>query len=243
MTEKSINVIFAKNLRSLLEINGMTQKELAKRLSVGTSSVSSWCRGEKTPRMSRIDAICKIFNCTRVDLIEEANNPSLRRKTMRKFFTAEEFWHVKKGIEAEYFDKVYASKNSKEKVEMLFGRHCKVPNDFLQEKLKERGFLYDPLGDNVEQTLCCFDIYYVELPQDADLDRFISSIRKERDLRTLRWMAAVRADTAIDAIQKYAKVAGLTKDGDNPYLYNKRLIATVGKEKIAYFEKLAIFAK
>ncbi len=72
MTEKSFNAIFAKNLRNLLEINSMTQKELAKRLSVGTSSVSSWCRGEKSPRMDKVDAICKIFNCTRADLMEDS---------------------------------------------------------------------------------------------------------------------------------------------------------------------------
>lgn len=74
MTEKSFNAIFAKNLRNLLEINSMTQKELAKRLSVGTSSVSSWCRGEKSPRMDKVDAICKIFNCTRADLMEDSVN-------------------------------------------------------------------------------------------------------------------------------------------------------------------------
>lgn len=166
---------------------------------------------------------------------------------MRKFYTVEEFRHVKKEIEAEYFDKVYASKTDQEKVEMLFGRHCKVPNDFLQERMEAWGFFYDPLGDNVEQTLCCFDIYCVEIPQDyddSDIDRMISNIRKERNLDTLRWMEAVRADTAIDAIQHYANLFGWIKeDCANPYLYNKRSIATVGKEKIAYFEKIAIFAK
>lgn len=71
MTEKAFNAIFAKNLRNLLQSNGMSQKELAKRLSVGTSSVSSWCRGEKSPRMEKVDAICEIFKCTRADLMEE----------------------------------------------------------------------------------------------------------------------------------------------------------------------------
>lgn len=74
MVEKSFNAIFAKNLRNFLKINGMTQKELAKRLSVGTSSVSSWCRGEKSPRMEKVDAMCKIFDCTRADLMEDSVN-------------------------------------------------------------------------------------------------------------------------------------------------------------------------
>lgn len=74
MTEKAFNAIFAKNLKNLLRANGMSQKELANKLSVGTSSVSSWCRGEKSPRMDKVDAICEIFKCTRADLIEETTN-------------------------------------------------------------------------------------------------------------------------------------------------------------------------
>lgn len=167
---------------------------------------------------------------------------------MRKFYTLEEFRNTKKGIEKEYLDRVFPSKANSERIKMLFGQHCKVPNDFIQEKLNQRGFLYDPVGDNVEQTLCCFDIYSVEIPQnpdiDSDIDRFISNIRNERNLDSLRWELAVHADTAIDAIKKYAKIAGLTKDGDNPYLYiRENKILQNGGNKIVYFEKYAIFAK
>ena len=71
MSEKEFNEIFSKKLRYYLELNEMTQAELAKRLDVGKSSVSNWVNGTKSPRMSKVDAMCEIFHCTRSDLIAE----------------------------------------------------------------------------------------------------------------------------------------------------------------------------
>ena len=71
MSEKEFNEIFAKRLRHYLEINDMSQAELAKRLGVGTTSVSNWINGVKTPRMKKIDAMCEIFHCKRSDLTVE----------------------------------------------------------------------------------------------------------------------------------------------------------------------------
>lgn len=166
----------------------------------------------------------------------------------RKFYTLEEFRHVKKEIEAEYVDKIYASKNPQEKVEILFGRSGKtIPNEFFQRRLEERGFLYDPLGDNIEQTLCCFDIYCVELPQDsiydhADLDWMICRLRKKRDLNTLDWVAAVQAENESKAIEKFVKTNGffkLPEDYINPYLYSNIYL----QGNFAKVAKYAIFAK
>ena len=71
MSEKSFNDIFSFNLRRFLSLNNMTQLELAKKLGVGTTSVSNWCKGLKTPRMDKVDAMCEIFHCKRRDLMEE----------------------------------------------------------------------------------------------------------------------------------------------------------------------------
>ncbi len=71
MGTSEFNIIFSNNLRRLLEENGMTQLELAKRVGVGTTSVSNWCKGIKVPRMDKVDAMCKIFSCRRSDLMEE----------------------------------------------------------------------------------------------------------------------------------------------------------------------------
>lgn len=77
MTENSFNAIFATNLRKYLSYYDMTQVDLSKRLGVGTTSVYNWCNGVKTPRMDKVDAMCRIFNCKRSDLISEHTNDSL----------------------------------------------------------------------------------------------------------------------------------------------------------------------
>ena len=71
MSEQEFNSIFSKRLRYYLEKNNMTQVELSKKLGVGTTSVYNWCNGVKSPRMDKVDAMCKLFGCRRSDLMEE----------------------------------------------------------------------------------------------------------------------------------------------------------------------------
>ena len=49
----------------------MTQSELAEEMGVAYSSVSSWCTGEKMPRMDKIEWIARRFNVLKSDLIED----------------------------------------------------------------------------------------------------------------------------------------------------------------------------
>lgn len=76
MSISDFNAIFSKNLRRRLEISGMTQAELARKLGVGTTSVSNWCKGTKVPRMDKVDAMCAIFSCRRSDLMEDRDVPA-----------------------------------------------------------------------------------------------------------------------------------------------------------------------
>lgn len=69
--EKDFNEIFSKNLKHFLDLYEMTQAELAKRLGVGTTTVSEWYNGRKTPRMGKVDAMCEIFHCKRSDFLTE----------------------------------------------------------------------------------------------------------------------------------------------------------------------------
>ena len=69
--ENNFNKVFANRLNYYLWYNGMTQKALADRLGVGTSTVSNWCKGLKAPRVNKIDMMCDIFGCDRADLVEE----------------------------------------------------------------------------------------------------------------------------------------------------------------------------
>lgn len=74
MSEQEFNAIFSKRLRYYLNKNEMTQVELSKKLGVGTTSVYNWCNGIKTPRMDKVDAMCKLFHCRRSDLIEDKSD-------------------------------------------------------------------------------------------------------------------------------------------------------------------------
>lgn len=74
MSEEEFNKIFSRRLRYYLDKCEMTQADLAKQLNVGTTSVYNWCNAIKTPRMDKVDAMCKIFNCKRSDLMEERLN-------------------------------------------------------------------------------------------------------------------------------------------------------------------------
>ncbi len=71
MPEQDFNLIFSNKLRYFLEMCDMTQAELAKRLGVGNATVSDWVNARKSPRMSKVDAMCEIFHCKRSDFMND----------------------------------------------------------------------------------------------------------------------------------------------------------------------------
>ena len=71
MNSKDFNQVFSTKLRQYMSEYNMTQAELAKRLSVGATSVYNWYNAVKTPRMDKVDRMCEIFHCNRSDLIED----------------------------------------------------------------------------------------------------------------------------------------------------------------------------
>ena len=73
---KEINRIIAKNLSHYMDVFGMTQLELADKLSCSNTTVSSWIQGNATPRMDKIDKMCEIFSCTRSDLVSDTQKTS-----------------------------------------------------------------------------------------------------------------------------------------------------------------------
>ena len=84
--ENTFNSIFARNLRNYLDLNHMTQVELAKRLNVGTTSVYNWCSGIKIPRMDKVDKMCQIFGCNRSDLITDNHSEDQQTKEFVELF-------------------------------------------------------------------------------------------------------------------------------------------------------------
>lgn len=68
METKTMNDIFATNLRNQLYLKRMTQSELAKKMNVTEASVSKWCVGSAVPRPKKIDEMCRLLNCSIDDL-------------------------------------------------------------------------------------------------------------------------------------------------------------------------------
>ncbi len=96
MAEREFNEIFSERLRYYLSKYEMTQLELSKRLGVGTTSVYNWTNGIKTPRMDKVDAMCKIFNCNRSDLMEEHKPEIQSEPDYTNTATPEEFEYLVK---------------------------------------------------------------------------------------------------------------------------------------------------
>ena len=72
MERKDFNAIFSQNLRDMMLRRDIKQSELARLMNVSTATMSDWYNGKKTPRMDKIDAMCRFLNCARSDLMLEA---------------------------------------------------------------------------------------------------------------------------------------------------------------------------
>lgn len=71
MSEKEFMQVFSKRLRYYLDFHGITQTELSQRLNVSTATIYNWLHAIKSPRMDKVDKMCAIFGCRRIDLITE----------------------------------------------------------------------------------------------------------------------------------------------------------------------------
>lgn len=60
---------FIENLRKLIELKGVTQKEFSDALGLSKQTVNSWFRGVSFPNTDKLDAIAVYFNVDRGSLI------------------------------------------------------------------------------------------------------------------------------------------------------------------------------
>lgn len=63
--------IFARNLSFYIERSGKTQREIADVLGVATSTLNNWVKGQKYPRMDKVEMLANYFGILKSDLIEE----------------------------------------------------------------------------------------------------------------------------------------------------------------------------
>lgn len=69
--DANVRKIFAHNLNYFLNLNEKKQIDLAKHMGVSGGLVSSWCRGEKMPRVNKIKEICDWFNIEMTDMLTD----------------------------------------------------------------------------------------------------------------------------------------------------------------------------
>lgn len=60
----------ANNIKQLLAIRGISQAELARRLSIPKQTVNNWTSGLAIPRMNYMDMMCAELQCTRRDILD-----------------------------------------------------------------------------------------------------------------------------------------------------------------------------
>ena len=80
---------FGKLLVILRKKNGLSQKELAERLSVSTSAVSKWENGKNLPDMMMLSSIADILQVSCDELhnpektLEKLDNPEFQKRRIR----------------------------------------------------------------------------------------------------------------------------------------------------------------
>ncbi len=71
LSEEDIRRIFCLNLNRLINEHNVTQREVADFVGVSYPTMNHWVKGNKVPRMDKIDKLCAFFLCKRSDLMEK----------------------------------------------------------------------------------------------------------------------------------------------------------------------------
>ncbi len=70
MSDLGNKKIMALNIKRLLAISGISQKELCKALGFRESTFSDWVNAKTYPRIDKIEMMARYFNVTKADLVE-----------------------------------------------------------------------------------------------------------------------------------------------------------------------------
>lgn len=102
MVQKSAREIFSENLLSLLDKRGIDQKQLAIELNISPASVTHWIKGNKYPRIGKIEEIAEYFNVPMSRLTQDQDK-ELQQDTLAAHldgdFTEEELIEIRKYAE------------------------------------------------------------------------------------------------------------------------------------------------
>ncbi len=153
MSEQEFNIVFSKRLKHYLQEYEMTQTELASRLKVSSQSVTNWCKGSKSPRMDKVDAMCEIFHCNRSDLMEEKR---IEDQSIRKAISIPVYGRVAAGIPLEMIEDI-------------------IDTEEIPEDLARTGSFFGLRihGDSMEPRMKSGDIVIVRQQDDAESDDIV----------------------------------------------------------------------
>lgn len=90
---------FGKNLQFLRKMgNGMTQEELAERLTVSRQTISKWELDMAYPEMEKVIEICNMFSCTMDQLVREDMNVCDEAYSNIRTEEVGAFWYAKYAV-------------------------------------------------------------------------------------------------------------------------------------------------
>lgn len=197
MNENEFNKVFSKRLRYYLSKNDMTQLELSKRLGVGTTSVSNWCQGLKSPRMDKVDAMCDIFHCSRSDLIEDKPEQS---KSTRKGVTINVLGNVAAGLPIEAVEQIIDTEEISEEMA--------ATGEFFGLRIN---------GDSMEPRICKGDIVIVKQQEDAETGDIVIALINGSDATCKRLLKYAGGISLLSINSRYEPMVFTDKDvADTP---------------------------
>lgn len=77
MNNKEQILIFSKNLRRYISKSGKMQKEIAKEMSISTSTLNNWCMGNSMPKMGKIQELADYFQIGKSALLDNLSDAEL----------------------------------------------------------------------------------------------------------------------------------------------------------------------
>ena len=130
---------FRKNLEYLRKSKKLSQEELANKLNISRQSVSKWESGAAYPETEKILAICKIFDCT----LDELMNQNIQEEHLeeKRTYTFNDFLESVTDI-VDRSIRMITSMNGKSLIRFLFELGIlfllilllKVPFDYIYSK-------------------------------------------------------------------------------------------------------------
>lgn len=88
--------IFAKKLNYYMALNHKQQDDIVNDLGINKSTISTWCRGIKMPRVNAIQMLADYFNINISDLVEDKHTSSNDIKLTK---SQQELWDMVKNFD------------------------------------------------------------------------------------------------------------------------------------------------